>query len=154
MNMQQLQHAVIAVANGWGLYEHATADAQKLCAFAELGEFADELAKENFENAKMELGDLIVTWINFTHMEHDAEFNPSGFVADRGPYTSKELVEQLAYDLYYGEAFESTLADAAKHIGTTPEQALELALNKISKRTGKFIGGKFVKSEDLEKACA
>lgn len=45
-----------------------------------------------------------------------------------------------------------TLIIGAMRIGIDIRQCLEMAYKKISKRTGRVIGGIFVKSEDLEDA--
>lgn len=74
MNMQQLIHAVIALAESWGIYDQATAEAQKLLTYSEVGELADELTKGNMDKAEMELGDVIVTRINYCHMKSGCHF--------------------------------------------------------------------------------
>lgn len=74
---------------------------QTLKMAAEVGEVADEIAKGNYDKAKIELGDVLVTAI--------------------------------------------LLADL---LGSSIEECLHLAYEKISKRTGKTVNGVFIKDDD------
>ena len=58
----------------------------------------------------------------------------------------EEAIEIMMLEM--GDIFV-TLIILCKQLGISPERCLEMAYNKISKRTGKTINGIFIKEEDL-----
>lgn len=147
--MIDLINGVESWAEEKGIYKNSTADAQKLLCYAEAGELSDELAKGNFDTAEMELGDVIVTWINHCKLRHQqiriSDFNQSNLF-DAEPI---DLIDELMNSIYFDYQVENAVASVAAYINTTPEIALNRALEKITKRKGKMIGDKFVKESDL-----
>lgn len=142
--MEELIEQVREWARSKGIYDKSTADHQKLLCYAEIGELADELAKENYDAAEMELGDVIVTLINYCEMSGSALIVGDFCGAMHRP-TELNLLEYLTYEVMEEDDPEKYIAIIANRIGTTPEKALKRALDKITKRTGKMVGGKFVK---------
>lgn len=59
-----------------------------------------------------------------------------------------ECVDTNNLNLEMGDIFV-TLIILCKQLGLDPLICLDMAYKKISKRTGKTIGGQFIKSEDL-----
>lgn len=143
-----------------GIYDKSTADTQLLMAYIELGEFSDAVLKNAPDAEKAtELGDVIVCLINYIHMMH---------------YDDNAMVKSLEQTLncvttpqYGSEHINADLVIAfdyltdislfcwkiapvlANYCNHTLYECLELAYNKINKRKGKMINGKFVKSSDL-----
>lgn len=143
--MIELIEQVQAWAKEKGIYDKSTADAQKLLCYAEAGELADELAKGDNDAAEMELGDVMVTWINRCYMRPNelrvSDFNQTNLLEAEPVHLADELFNSIYFDF----EVEKAVAAIAQSIKTTPEIALSRALEKITKRKGKMIGGKFVK---------
>ena len=66
MNNENRFFRVREICGAWGLYENgnSTEQMQILKAISEAGELADSIAKNNREQAKDDLGDILVCLIN------------------------------------------------------------------------------------------
>lgn len=150
--MIELIKQVQAWAKEKGIYDKSTADKQWLGMVAEIGEVADCLMKEQFEEAEMELGDVIVYYINFMTMSNE-KIKISNFAQmSFGNQDEATIIDLLIYEasslhdcIAEPPEFENAVAIAAGYIGTTPERALRRAYEKISKRSGEMKNGKFRK---------
>lgn len=148
--MIELIEKVQAWAKEKGIYDKSTPDKQWLGIIAEIGEVSDWLFKENYEEAEMELGDVIVYYINYMFMK-DNVIKVSDFAQMYfGEYSDRDVINNLLssarmIDVIHRRDFELTVAIVAGHIGTTPERALSRAYEKISKRSGQMKNGKFSK---------
>ena len=107
-------------------------------------EWADDKDLLHEENAEKQFMKFIEEVFEFK-TEFDYLFRISLF---------KDAVEdkievQKWMKLEMGDVFV-TLIILCEQIGIDPVECLSMAYKKISKRTGKTIGGQFIKSEDLE----
>lgn len=98
--LMTLEQMVVKWANDKGIMDNSTLECQIVKLSDEVDELSDEIAVDDQDAARMELGDVLVV--------------------------------------------STILADM---LGTTTETCLQLAYDKIIKRTGKMINGVFVKDE-------
>lgn len=142
--MNDLIQQVITWADDKGILAKSTPEKQFLKFMSELGEFCDELAKENYEDARIELGDVIVTIILYFELSNDY-YKPIANVWNTE--TTTYIITK--FPTYVYSRLDTAISDAigmlAKHINSTPEECLKLALDKITKRQGSMINGVFVK---------
>ena len=98
-----------------------------------------------------ELNEKVVMWASNKGIFH-------GSTALKQLDKLQEEVNELDEELFNenGEKAKDELGDClvvltviAEFLGTTPEECLQRAYDKISKRKGKMVGGVFVKEEDL-----
>lgn len=142
------------ICGGWGLYEegNSTEQMQILKAISEAGELADSIAKNDREQAKDDIGDILVCLINAyrlsgakNNLEEQADFN----AIDWNRIASlANLVEDLGSGLRVKMNYISPcdwISDLAKSFGLTIEECLDQAISEIEKRKGKIINGVFVK---------
>jgi len=159
--MNHLLENVILWAEGKGIYEKSTANAQLLGAIGELMEYREARVKdEPVVEQAMELGDVIVFLINYAVMYdnpmqldelNDLLDDKIEMPMDNDGHDEEMLaaLENLAEGnttafIYYYLTF------FIQDLGYRPHECLRLAYNKINKRSGEMRNGKFVKSEDLE----
>lgn len=167
--MRDIQN-VVDWAREKGLFEKSTPIKQFMKTQAEWGEFCDDYLKENYDAAKVELGDCLVTsiiWATQRGFDPDIIDDLMGsykriqegnidrlIVCDvpqklsligGGLYCSEAIV------MYMSELYED-LNVIAYSMDTTLDDCLHLAYNKISKRSGEMKNGSFIKSEDMAKA--
>ena len=152
-NLNQLIARVHEICGAWGMYEEGQSSELKqlLYAAGEAGELAISIAKNDIEGIKDGIGDTLVCLINAAKL---GEFDMR---QDRQPST-RDPVQNLSFILsdisylisrmYFGKDYEmvaNRLNDLAYHYNLTIEECLQQAINEISKRTGKFVNGVFVK---------
>lgn len=151
---------VVEWADQKGIYENSTALSQQLYAIGELtNEFRDAIAKnKSDEEIKTELGDVIVFYINAQKMscfltEESINYRLSEGTQIRMFRDMRSLDDVIleaakCLSCSYSSSAWALLEEIARRIDSTLEECLELAYNKISKRTGKMQNGKLVKDGD------
>ena len=144
--MNELIQEVIDWAEERGILKHSAPEKQFLKFMSKLGEFCDELGKENHEAAKMELGDVIVTIVLYF------ELNASRFEYIQnitGSNINDVSIETcaLAYNVIDLAKYQSSrgLLAFSILINSTPEECLSIALDKITKRKTTMVNGVAVK---------
>lgn len=101
-------------------------------------EWADDKELLHGENAEKQFMKFIEEVFEFK-----TEFDISYYQGE----VSKNFWDSL--NLEMGDIFV-TLIILCKQLGLDPLMCLDMAYKKISKRTGKTIGGQFIKNEDLQ----
>lgn len=154
--LNELIEQVHEICGSWGMYEEgqSTELKQLLYAAGEAGELAIAIAKNDIEGIKDGIGDTFVCLINAAKL---AGFEiVSGWSAARTDpeYGMSRVLNKIAYlltdkrqDLDY-DAATSQLNDLAATYNLTISECLQQAINEISKRTGKFVNGVFVKDQN------
>lgn len=124
MNFEELSKLVLRWAKDKDLLHEINAEKQFMKFIEEIFEFKTEF-------------DI---WKLYREFKHDENIEQDFSIeeVDRWSNLNDEM----------GDIFV-TLIILCKQIGLIPEDCLEKAYKKISKRTGKTINGTFVKSEDL-----
>lgn len=129
-----------------GIYENSTYQAQIVGAFNELGEL---VMADNDEDRVKEAGDVAVYLVN-------AWFLYDGRDLPKEPHTpSKHFTP--AVGCISNNLADANIEQALNSLKGYVEEVLELdflecceaAWNKISKRKGRMINGRFVKEEDI-----
>lgn len=141
------------ICGGWGIYETSTAQKQMLYAISEAGELAKSLAKDDREQARDDIGDVLVCLINAYHigkygneLEDQADFEDLGIgsVSAFG-----ELIEDFGYRIRTGSHVSAQscdyLATIASNLMLSLDECLEQAISELEKRKGKMVNGVFVK---------
>jgi len=166
---EQLEKDVIAWAESLGIFEKSDPVSQMLKTASEVGELCDAVNKGRIEEAKLELGDVLVTLILQCKMNSFALRN---IIVEDYVYTGGHKdVKHLALELlrcssalssdiqFFNTLCESDLEDTmnsclylAIHINSSLDECLQLAYDKISKRSGNMVNGVFVREELLEQA--
>ena len=150
--MNHLLENVILWAEGKGIYEKSTANAQLLGAIGELMEYRESVVKEHPKaDVAMELGDVIVFLINYAVMDDNSmgldELNDLLNDEIEMPMDNDGHEEEMlaalqvlaegnltAFVYYYLTYFITDL-------GYRPHECLRLAYNKINKRSGEMKNG-------------
>lgn len=142
------------ICGGWCLYEegNSTEQMQILKAISEAGELADSIAKNDREQAKDDIGDILVCLINAyrlsgseNNIEDKVVFNKSNITKiDAFSWLIDYLATGLRAKLYYARVADS-LATIADYFNLQIEECLDQAISEIEKRKGKIINGVFVK---------
>jgi NTP pyrophosphatase (non-canonical NTP hydrolase) len=150
--MEELIEKVRIWAETKGIYDSSTAIAQLNGAIGELYEFREAVIKGKPEREiKTELGDVLVFLINmFTIDNIRVKAIASTFIDAQ---TSEAIEKDLEFEQYikfaahYFTRWEvyTGLAYVAHYYDL--EECLQLAYDKISKRTGEMRNGKFCKDE-------
>ena len=128
--MKELITGVMKWADGKGIYDKSTADKQMLLMIKELGETAEAIMLEDYKAAKMELGDVIVCYINWVKMSGKQVFL-QGFEGDYSfdpEISDLEVLEGIMGAMYARSMIESAIAALASRLGTTAEECLRMAL--------------------------
>ena len=149
------------ICGAWGLYEQgaSTEQMQILKAISEAGELADSIAKNNREQAKDDLGDILVCLINAyrlsgaeNNLEDYADFEPM----ERGKmFSFSDLLDDLAHGLTFMMGYNSAcnnISDLCHAFDLTITECLDQAISEIEKRKGKIINGVFVKDAQVGSA--
>ena len=148
------------ICGGWGLYEPSasTEQMQILKAISEAGELADSIAKNNREQAKDDLGDILVCLINAyrlsgakNNLEDQADFHGS----DRSKilsfsYLAEDLASGIRGRMIYISACDH-IVDLCNSFSLTINECLGQAISEIEKRKGRIINGVFVKDGSTDK---
>ena len=114
-------------------------------------ERADDKDLLHSGNAGVQFGKFIEEVFEFT-TEFDAWKLYKKFKHDENieqDFSIEEVERWENLKLEMGDIFV-TLIILCKQLGLDPLMCLDMAYKKISKRTGKTIGGQFIKSEDLQ----
>jgi len=149
--MDVLIQKVIEWGNEKEIFLKSTPYKQLLKSASELGEVCDAMAKQDYVHAKMEIGDFIVTLILFCEMIGERYYivhNINGELS-----RSIERIHTRLFHIYlkpysnniWLEEMSNEVSKLCFFIGTTQEECLQMAYEKISKRTGKMENGVFVK---------
>jgi len=141
-----------------GLYTNETALQQKGYALVEAGELTLEVLRNQPEEVKKEIGDVLVTLINWSQLE---SFNFMRAINDAGllfhTYSSERLcvnihaeisVAEDRYDLIKAIEYLDTLA---RNYSFTLAECLGNAYDKVIARKVKMMGGVLVKEADWHK---
>ncbi len=133
-----------------GIYEKSTWESQWLGMIAEVGEVADAIMRNDLDKAEMELGDVIVYYINYLTMRGEDTCVCSELCSflDDEPYSDIVIVMTTVLELIASSREIIAINTLCNHLQTTTEKALARAVEKITKRSGKMIGGKFVKDSE------
>lgn len=151
--MKDLVGNVLDWSEKKGIHKKSTALSQRLYAVGELtNEFRDAIAKNKSDKEiKTELGDVIVYYINYLKMESDYDIH--GLLScpphNKFSVTIDEIIDYAVTQSSYPFLFLEAIKNIAHCVGSTLEECLQLAYDKISKRDGKMQNGKMVKEEDL-----
>lgn len=151
--MIDLTTRVLVWAQEKNILEPNNAKNQRLKLYSEIGELADAILKKDYQSARMELGDCFVVW---TILKHQLGINPiyrplqyMGDIYDTIDFIVQAVfdigLEKKAYTAIGADNLETNLHLLAIQLETTPAECLEMALNKIEKRTGKTVNGTFIK---------
>lgn len=149
--MEDLINRTIQWATNKGIYENSTADAQLLGALEELGECSTAWRDGDIEAAKMELGDVLVYLINYDQLEGKDHFDISEVTVKTCNQLSSWSFICIFDDVSARKAKSTRfgLAVIAAGLNSTPQECLELAVNKIEKRKhAGFKNGKLIKEGD------
>lgn len=145
------------ICGGWGLYEpgSSTERAQLLKAISEVGELADSILKNDREQAKDDIGDIMVCLCNahrIVHISYLFEtdiFDISMSKSQLRAYTI--LLDEISFGLRGKSWIPSNCVMALKVIAEsfelTLEECLDQAISVIEKRRGRIIAGVFIKDE-------
>lgn len=147
------------ICGGWGLYEAgaSTEQAQILKALSEVGELADSILKNDCEQAKDDIGDILVCLANADSISKYDSLPPIELFAGGMRTMSRdyalpvllyELSEGLTGDIWCRLTMTRCLHGVADSFGLTLEECLDQAISVIEKRKGKIINGAFVKDAD------
>jgi hypothetical protein len=129
---------------------------------SELGEVIDAIAKEDFEAAKLELGDFMVTLILLAKLQNYLSLCLSPWDSEEAKTFSVDhyafkLFDQFSYvyssvhfkinaDFVYNfETIKNRIFEMAYALDSTPKDCLSLAYTKISNRQTKMVNGVAVK---------
>lgn len=163
--LNELIEQVHEICGAWGMYEEGQSDELKqlLYAAGEAGELAIAIAKNDHEQIKDGIGDTLVCLINAAKLSFDScasEHVASAFQQTMHPIneigalisTIGLLIDDITWgeESYGDDRYRSTcwaLINTAKSYNLTIEECLQQAINEISKRTGKFVNGIFVKDQ-------
>ena len=126
---------------------------QLLYAAGEAGELAIAIAKNDIEGIKDGIGDTLVCLINAAKLAGFEIENGWPAVRTDPEYCISRVLNRIAYlltdkrrDLDY-DAATRQLNDLAATYEMSLAECLQQAINEISKRTGKFVNGVFVKDQ-------
>ena len=165
MKLEDQIKRVHEICGSWGMYEEGQSSEikQLLYAAGEAGELAIAIAKNDIEGIKDGIGDTLVCLINAERLNFDLcssakvesacqqEMHP---INEIGYLISKigSLIDEIAWgeESCGDEGYRSAcgaLINTAKSYNLTIEECLQQAINEISKRTGKFVNGVFVKDQ-------
>lgn len=124
MSFENLQKLTLEWADDKDLLHEENADKQFMKFIEEVFEFKTEFN----------------IWGLYKNFKHDKNIEQD--------FSIKEAETWKNLKLEMGDIFV-TLIILCEQIGIDPVKCLEMAYEKISKRTGKTINGQFIKSEDL-----
>ncbi len=156
-NLKEKFNRVREICGGWGLYEpgNSTEQAQLLKALSEVGELADSILKNDREQAKDDIGDILVCLINAyrlsgakNNLEDQADFN---VISWNRIGSLANLLEDIASGLRVKMTYISPcdwVAELAADFGLTLEECLDQAISVIEKRKGRIVNGAFVKDSE------
>ena len=151
--MKDLVQRVVVWASAKGIYDKSTPEDQFLGALVEVGECWEAYREGDIEAAKMELGDVIVFIINACCFKGVVQQDFIEMMESQmsSNLTMKRAIRELYKDLSADMMVNVLIVDipsVAYLLGSDARSCLELAVNKIEKRTGAMVGGKFQKSGD------
>jgi NTP pyrophosphatase (non-canonical NTP hydrolase) len=141
------------ICSGWGLYQVSTELTQILYAVSEAGELAKSIAKNDREQARDDIGDVLVCLINAYELSGN-----ENHLEDQVDFEIKQLDNLTAFGLliegfgsqiinnsfrYSGVAI--SIATIASNMLLTIDECLLQAISEIEKRKGKIVNGVFVK---------
>jgi hypothetical protein len=142
------------ICGGWGLYEegNSTEKMQILKAISEAGELADSIAKNDREQAKDDIGDILVCLINACHISGYGSFSANSRFFTYRNYEILEvfgkLTSCLGDGILVGISYSKVgdyIATVADIFGLTIDECLDQAISEIEKRKGKIVNGVFIK---------
>ena len=153
--LNELISQVHEICGAWGMYEEGQSSELKqlLYAAGEAGELAIAIAKDDLDGIKDGIGDTLVCLINAAKLG-GFEVELRWCAAKTDPeYCMSRVLNKIAYlltdkrqDLDY-DAATRQLNDLAATYEMSLAECLQQAINEISKRTGKFVNGVFVKDQ-------
>jgi hypothetical protein len=144
------------ICGAWGLYEAGASSerAQLLKALSEIGELADSILKNDREQAKDDIGDILVCVINANEISAKREsmtsqWMPLAYSADESlSDLLSEIASSLAGDWWSRKSVFRSLYAIAKSFELTIDECIDQTISVIEKRKGKIINGAFVKDAD------
>ncbi len=144
--------------DGWDLYNNSTADKQAMYMLAEAGELALSVAKEDYSETGLmdDVGDVLVTIVNYCAAK-GIDFSAAHAELAQADIKSNEFYSDCPYDLVsWLVEFLSNHQDIQSlgvlmRICEVAEldinECFQLAIDTISKRTGSYVNGVFVKDQ-------
>lgn len=144
------------ICGAWGLYEAGASSerAQLLKALSEIGELADSILKSDREQAKDDIGDILVCVINANEISGYGGSIAIGWmpklvsVDDSLSDMLSEIAQALVGEWWNRNVVFRCLCAIAKSFELTIDECLDQAISVIEKRKGKIINGAFVKDAD------
>jgi hypothetical protein len=156
--MQELINQVIQWGEDRGIFEHSNPTKQLMKSASELGEIFDAFAKEDWDNAKLEIGDFMVTLILFGKMIgltfSVKDLSKIGVVdkvlsiGDIHHDFSLLFRDFTSETIPFENAFKAVLVDISlvcQSAQLNPKECLQKAYTKISNRQTKMVNGVAVK---------
>lgn len=131
-------------ANEKGLLKRENAPKQYLKFLEEVGETSHEILHENWDEAKLEFGDIAVTVII---LAKQLRIKLCHIFDKKSPIKVEELyyfIENVNKSNVPGNTL-SYINDVTNNYGFTLEECLNLAWDKIKNRKGKTENGTFIK---------
>lgn len=158
-NLNELIEQVHEICGAWGMYEEGQSSELKqlLYAAGEAGELAIAIAKNDIEGIKDGIGDTFVCLINAAKLKGSID-GKMALSRGRDFIAIGTLIGSIGELIRYANFKTGTtihdydnstisLCLLANHFNLTIEECLQQAINEISKRTGKFVNGVFVKDQ-------
>ena len=159
MNKQQIKE-VLSWAESRGILANSTFEAQALKGIEEIGELTAAIGKKDKPQIICEMGDVLVTNILRAHFIEVDIFDQYIYGCEIfSRYDFQEGIDEALFYLckYHGMSGQNKYISSfyfypliyiANHYNFTLETALQTALDKITKRTGKMENGLFVKDKE------
>lgn len=157
-SIQVLHDALKSHYTDIGLYKNGTALKQKVYALSEAGEVCDAVIKEQAGEVKKEIGDVLVTVINWCNL-YGVDFMDA-YNSQHGKYRSYEseglciLIHRVLCDLHTVKSvffLIRYLDNLAENYGHTLSDCLGNAYDKVLSRKTKMMNGALVKEADWHK---
>lgn len=142
-SLQELQPMILDWAKPKDLLKPENADKQRLKLLEEVGETAQAILKSDKEKCKDGVGDIfVVLVILYAQLDIEVDFN----VEPLEKYEELSEQERLLTLLYYHDAVGfDQLHYFCQENELVLVECANLAWNEIKNRTGKTVGGTFIK---------
>ena len=150
------------ICGGWGLYEHgaSTEQAQLLKALSEVGELADSILKNDREQARDDIGDILVCLVNAFEIVNSRLLGGEVFERHFRQRLHSingvnmgicRLIDEISCGIKFGyfspQGCFAAINALLDHFSLTLKECLDQAISVIEKRKGRIIGGVFIKDE-------
>ena len=141
LTFTELQKLILKWASDKSLIAPQNADKQRLKLIEEIGEIAGAIVKNKTDEIKDGIGDVIVVLtILAAQLDEKIDLDVRD---DLISLSHAELLSGIIYFENYGGY--SHLIELCNRLSLDPIECLNLAWNEIKNRTGKTVGGAFIK---------